>query len=133
MREVGNCRNKASHTACTDTGQSMDISFGMPSAQTNDPKLGYRQWRIRQSALYHRYDTGKKSSVYMLVSPHKNSVGETACVRRVLNMEHLRPSHLTHFVLHEALTRSYVANWRKYMRTFEAMLLDLVGHSRLLN
>lgn len=95
-----------------------------------DPRLGRWSWRIRQSALYHRYDTRQQASVYFIFNPGETTIAETACRQKLVDM-HQRclgsAEQANHFALDEIMLGVYLEGWGTYVRDFERRLTDVVG------
>jgi hypothetical protein len=92
--------------------------------------MGRWSWRIRQSALYHRYDIRQQTSVYFIFNPGENTIAETACRQKLVDM-HQRcqrsAEQANHFALDEIMLGVYLEGWGTYVRDFERRLTDVVG------
>ena len=93
-------------------------------------KESQNKWAIRQSAVYHCYNTHTGQSVFILFSPMPNSLAERKA-RQYLDGGHAVMNNP--FWLHEVVFSSYFPAWRQYIANLERQFLPIVciHHTRI--
>lgn len=89
-----------------------------------------QSWRLRQSALYHRYNLDAQESVLILISPRKNTAAESSCIKALKSLHEAgsAPStQLSPFALDQLFVESYLGNWKLYLRHYERKIQDVVS------
>ena len=85
---------------------------------------------LRQLAVYHKYDTRSRQSIYVLVTPTPPS--KTLVLQKFLGaLKELHPAvepvDQNCLKLNEAILQTYLENWRDYMYDYERQLDILVS------
>lgn len=84
-------------------------------------------WRIRQSALYQGYDHAKDQSVFVLMSPHPDSLAEERFTIALEGLKSLACIQKSHSLLAQLLLETYLLGWRDYARGIEREMETLVS------
>ncbi|QIX00548.1 hypothetical protein AMS68_006065 [Peltaster fructicola] len=94
-------------------------------------------WRVRQSALYQRYDFVNDQLICILLSPHRESYGEQALERLVAGVKTIDELRRSYFNLDKQLLDAYLPHWRAYCRKLEqdieTLSNSIMGAQRELN
>ena len=70
-----------------------------------------KPWSIRQTVIYHKYQSGNKSSTWVMVSPsEKTEVCLDGYIQKCGDMTLLNP-----FEIHLLVLDTLLANWRPYI------------------
>lgn len=85
------------------------------------------RWVIRHTGLFHRYDAGKRQSLYVLFSPHAKSQVQEAAEFTMLSPS----SGEGPFWLHETLFQTHISSWRRYIASEDEKLLPIVSPGSL--
>ncbi|KAF7543274.1 hypothetical protein G7Z17_g10870 [Cylindrodendrum hubeiense] len=90
-----------------------------PEFKENESK-----WVIRQSGMYHRFDTTTRQSLYILFNPAPNSKAHQEAKELLLsNLD--EGAQNDPFWLHQTLFSSYYPNWRQYIAAQEREVLKI--------
>ncbi|KAJ6105478.1 Mg2+ transporter protein CorA-like/Zinc transport protein ZntB [Penicillium capsulatum] len=88
-------------------------------------KLKGKEWVIRQTGIYHQYDTATHQSVWLLFNPNDQSQVQARAE------ESLRESQLEveadPLWIHRLLFATYLPGWRHYLLSLESQLLPIKG------
>ncbi len=91
-----------------------------PEYKPNDDK-----WSIRQTGIYHRFNTETCQSTYVLLSPTTNSKAHQRAQEWLLNHGH--DAGTEPFWLHRVLFSTYFPAWRQYTISLERKFLPIAN------
>ncbi|CAJ2504033.1 Uu.00g114270.m01.CDS01 [Anthostomella pinea] len=115
------------------TGTTTEISY---TIRYPELKSGGREWALRQSGLYHSFDTATAKSVSVLFSCTPNSAAHQKAKELLLAGGDDAPAKLRNpSWIHEVLFAAYYPAWRPYIASLELKLLPIeplrVGYDNL--
>jgi hypothetical protein len=83
------------------------------------------KWAIRQSGIYHRFNTTTSQSLFVLFSPTPKSRAHQKAEEWLLN--HRQEAKTEPFWLHRVLFSTYFPAWRQYNAALERKLLPITN------
>ena len=83
------------------------------------------KWVLRQSGLYHRYNTSTSQSLYILLNPMPRSQMQERLLAHL--RDHSQATLTNPFWLHGLLLSTHLPAWRQYIAAQEKMFLPKVG------
>ncbi|KAJ5650892.1 Mg2+ transporter protein CorA-like/Zinc transport protein ZntB [Penicillium longicatenatum] len=102
------------------TGSCIEISY---TIRYPEYKAKVREWTIRQTGLYHKYDSATSQSTFILINPTPRS---KAFLKAVELLQNASSEKLTNpFWLHSVLFSTYLPAWRERMLELERQFLPL--------
>ncbi|PHH80285.1 hypothetical protein CDD80_2126 [Ophiocordyceps camponoti-rufipedis] len=93
------------------SGQWIDISYSLRYPEFKEET---KQWCIRHSAIYHRFNVDTLQSIFILFSPRPEARAHDLVSNCV------RAGEPGLFSLHNAFFSSYLPNWRRYITFCES-------------
>lgn len=102
--------------------ENADISYTIryPEYKTDD-----EEWTIRQSAIYHRFNTETSQSTIILFNPTPSS--KLHCDAENWLLQNAAKPELLTFWLHRKLFATYVPAWRQYIASLERRFLPIAN------
>ena len=88
----------------------------------NDP---IEPWVIRQTGIYHQFNSLTKQNLWILINPMESSLAEQRLISCLNN--HQTEIDQNPLWLHSVIHTSYFANWRRYLAAWEKILLPIVS------
>ncbi|KND92788.1 hypothetical protein TOPH_02807 [Tolypocladium ophioglossoides CBS 100239] len=102
-------------------GRFVSYTIRYPEFKESD-----EEWAIRQSGIFHRFNTETRQSVFLLLSPKPDSKGHRL-VEECLLSWHQGGANTGPLSLHEALFSVYLPSWRQYLATHEGEFLPMAN------
>ncbi|KAK0631511.1 hypothetical protein B0T14DRAFT_4413 [Immersiella caudata] len=106
----------------TRNGDVVEISYSIkyPEYKPTEDK-----WVIRQSGIWHRYDSQTSQSTYLLLSPTPDSRAHRQAEEWLLSPE--QNAENEPFWLHRILFAAYLPAWRQYIAALERNFLPVAN------
>jgi hypothetical protein len=83
------------------------------------------RWVIRQTGVYHRYDSTTSQSIFILLSPTPQSKAHLEAAKWLSMSSYHSKIEADPFWLHRLLFTAYFPAWRKYITTIENRFLPV--------
>ncbi|KAJ5133679.1 uncharacterized protein N7443_004697 [Penicillium atrosanguineum] len=117
---IGRSSSPATHNTKIGLKQYSEISYTLKYREYKPKK---NKWTIRQTGIYHRYDTVTCQSLFVLLSSTPSSKAHCE-VEEMLHSQGLE-TNFEAFQLHRVPFTAYFAAWREYIAQEEGQFIPL--------
>jgi hypothetical protein len=110
---------KATYNSCTEAGYTIRY----PEFKKNEED---GEWVIRQTGVYHRFDTSTRRSIYILLNPTTDSKAQLKA-QDCMAAFTTSTSDVSSNWLHRVVLSVYLPAWRQYIVAYERGFLNIVS------
>jgi hypothetical protein len=105
-------------------GPFIDISY---TIRYPEYKKANDEWSIRQSGMYHRFNTETSQSTFVLFNPMPSSKLHCEAQQWLLRQQQQQQQEEEPFWLHRKLFATYIPAWRQYIASLERRFLPIAN------